>query len=1423
LAEIEKLESRTLFSHSGDSPYDPPSDESHVVVDTGSGLDTGCTFASGGPLTIDLPISRCIDPTKLAAHMSLPSTLTLTLPAYDVDYDGDPDNPSTPPERDEVYFVGKNGVRDDLGTLEGANNIWQNNTFQIPIADVDFGSEDSSGDVTPGVNQIVVNIDTASPPGADTWCTAIDWVALQVPVVHPVLLVHGILSGPATWAADGSGFDWEDALTSWGVPWEAIDLSGYNKALGSIGSDAAQIASTVQTMTQTFGVQKVNIVAHSKGGLDSRQFAETSDSLDTLIQLDTPNAGSPLATKVLSTLARISLPGTVVASLLAPAGVELTPQYMAIYNLFHKLNPDVKYYAVAGDYTFTGFGSTLLNNFFDSFYGGPNSLVVANSSVYAIPGITELPAWSSSGSDHSAIHTGVTHSEGIFDEVAPYLLSSAGGTPNALTATAATTPAAVPIALAPSGGTIAAGQTQTQQFTVDASASGPSAFTLDYASGVLGFTLTSPSGTTIDPTYVTANSAAAGYAEEDDDAQTGGKEDTYVLANAEPGVWTANITGSSVTDQSGYEAYVVSAVEQSSGILMPVSSDAGAYTVGQTVTLTANPTLNGTPITGATVDATVVLPDQTTQDVPLIDNGAGVYSGAFAPTQTGVYAMTVTGEAGGSSAFSRFGAVVAAVSSGTATLTGSYDTTVNDTNGDGLYDTLTASIGVSVGSGGNYRLSACLTDSGGAVIDTAVKDVTLAAGTSSVDLDFDGSKIYNYGVDGPYDVTMVTLAEDNDGLLTTAATAPNAATTTSAYQYTDFQHAAVTAETGGTSKTADTDDNGQFDTLTVSLPVSVSTAGDYQWSGELLDSVGRVAARISNSGTLSVGDNTLDFPFDGREIWSNGYDGPYHVGNIAIVGPSSEAIDSTSFTTPAYTAIQFEHGADLVVTNVTFDGPLLAGQSQSITYTVKNVGETATETGTWQDGIYLSATGTFDSTDELLTDESHSGVLQPGDSYTATARFTTPSSATSADAVVIFTDSANQIREGAGEADNFASTLVPFTLTVGSSATTVVNGQTSPIAVAATDVVTQGAATDFTITDTGNQPLTLGPVQLTAGFHVTEAPAASVAGGQSVTFSVAASASAPVGILTGQLTIPVGSESVSFPLSSRVWQAVPIPVKKKVFYIDAAARKVAVLLSGPGSAELRFAAPFASPTGKSLIYAADENPSEMILNGATGATSISVTVAGGARTPIELITINGSARLVNAPSADLTNLTAAGSIGSLTIGSAAAGGNWYVAGAIGKIHAGSFAAGSLIDVVGAVASIITKGDFNGSLAAATIGTFTIGGSATGATVYAGTDFGSDAALGGTGTASDDFNAGTISSVKVHGAVDGSVFAAGLDPVDGIYFDGDDQLIPNGLIKSFAAASLSDDSHVLAAALPQKVKLGHVTVVPAADARFSSSS
>ncbi|MSR57570.1 MAG: alpha/beta hydrolase [Planctomycetaceae bacterium] len=428
-AEVELLESRVLLaaladdcaepenaavassiSHSGSSPFDPPEATDQVfVADIGPFLDTGCSYRSEGPLVIELEIDRFFgDVEKLSANGLLPTTVTLQLPAFDVDVNG---VSGFPPERDRVTFIDKNGSEHVLGFLDGDNQIWQVNSFQIPIDWLDLPTDPGKDNLLqPTSNTIRIDIDTASG-NSENWCTAIDWVSLELPAPDPVLLVHGILPFGDTWSGP-----WTSGLTELGIPFEAIEL-GF-PALDSIQNNAGKIDASFEEMQNRFGIDKINIVAHSKGGLDSREFAESHDVVDRLIQIGTPNAGSPLADVIQAGL--IDIGGIIPAlfiDLLAPAAYQLTTAYMELYNATHSFNPNSEYISLAGDYTFGGLG--IVDGLFESFYGGPSDLVVAVSSVHSLSN-THL-SYASTGGNHQAQHTSLTKSEDIYNILIPYV------------------------------------------------------------------------------------------------------------------------------------------------------------------------------------------------------------------------------------------------------------------------------------------------------------------------------------------------------------------------------------------------------------------------------------------------------------------------------------------------------------------------------------------------------------------------------------------------------------------------------------------------------------------------------------------------------------------------------------------------------------------------------------------------------------------------------------------------------------------------------------------------------------------------------------------------------------------------------------------------------------------------------------------
>lgn len=286
-----------MASHSGTAPIHPQEpDDEHFLVDTGPGLDTGCTFRNGGPLRFTVKVDRYVgevdgngtlmDAAALVAAKVVSPKARLIMPAFDVD-SGASLPPPFDPEVDKVFFNGEPMTK----ILTGTNNAWIMNEFEIDIDKVRFPPRGSPGQKpAPADNEIRIDIDTANADiGEQLWCTAIDWAQLQFKAMAPILLVHGITGTPATWEPDVVTF-----LRGVRVPFEHRIQLAPN---GSVAANGAQLAQVVADQAMSFGVKKVHLVVHSKGGLDSRRFLAAHYDPDqvevlSLHTLSTPHHGS---------------------------------------------------------------------------------------------------------------------------------------------------------------------------------------------------------------------------------------------------------------------------------------------------------------------------------------------------------------------------------------------------------------------------------------------------------------------------------------------------------------------------------------------------------------------------------------------------------------------------------------------------------------------------------------------------------------------------------------------------------------------------------------------------------------------------------------------------------------------------------------------------------------------------------------------------------------------------------------------------------------------------------------------------------------------------------------------------------------------------------------------------------------------------
>jgi len=118
-----------------------------------------------------------------------------------------------------------------------------------------------------------------------------------VPLKYPVILVHGII------AHDRWNF-----YSFWGRIPAVLESRGVRvffgntDSWGSYESNAETLKETIDTVLQITNSEKVNIIAHSKGGLDARYFIwkhDYGDKVASLTTISTPHRGAELADAIL--------------------------------------------------------------------------------------------------------------------------------------------------------------------------------------------------------------------------------------------------------------------------------------------------------------------------------------------------------------------------------------------------------------------------------------------------------------------------------------------------------------------------------------------------------------------------------------------------------------------------------------------------------------------------------------------------------------------------------------------------------------------------------------------------------------------------------------------------------------------------------------------------------------------------------------------------------------------------------------------------------------------------------------------------------------------------------------------------------------------------------------------------------------------
>ena len=113
---------------------------------------------------------------------------------------------------------------------------------------------------------------------------------------YPIILVHGL-------AMKDTFF-----LRSWGRIDRILRSQGYTvyksnvDGFGTVEGNAAQLKAEIDGILQETGAEKVNLIAHSKGGLDAKYMIQQLDmahKVASLTTLCTPHRGTPIASFIL--------------------------------------------------------------------------------------------------------------------------------------------------------------------------------------------------------------------------------------------------------------------------------------------------------------------------------------------------------------------------------------------------------------------------------------------------------------------------------------------------------------------------------------------------------------------------------------------------------------------------------------------------------------------------------------------------------------------------------------------------------------------------------------------------------------------------------------------------------------------------------------------------------------------------------------------------------------------------------------------------------------------------------------------------------------------------------------------------------------------------------------------------------------------
>jgi hypothetical protein len=288
-------------------------------------------------------------------------------------------------------------------------------------------------------------------------------------------------------------------------------------------------------------------------------------------------------------------------------------------------------------------------------------------------------------------------------------------------------------------------------------------------SGTATFTLLDPTNTPINPAYAAANPDEVEYL-------TDGTQATYVFTNAVAGAYHMQLE---VTDATTLGLKIYTQAETASEYSFTATRSRNWLPPDGEIVISAVFT-GPTPITNQQVTASIARSDGVTETVSITSPNNSNYQLTYtAPDAPGYLDVTLiaTGEVSGTE-IERAAGLHFTIYPPSFSLDGQYSPII-------ATDAVTVNVGLTAEVSGAVRVAGFLVDPAGAAVARATVVTDVVTGTHTIALRFEGTDIYEAGLDGPYRLSRVLVVDEREEALV-SDDQQGTLLTTAAYSYDYF-------------------------------------------------------------------------------------------------------------------------------------------------------------------------------------------------------------------------------------------------------------------------------------------------------------------------------------------------------------------------------------------------------------------------------------------------------------------------------------------------------------------------------------------------------------------------------------------------------------------------------------------------------------